>query len=138
MLFDPKWTPKIPAPPIKRKNLTKREIELLLRVREGLLDGTISKRQFQMDMVADVHTRCGTVGCIAGWMGVFEMVDDGISPSQIKKHIFAQSSRYFSRVGASKFHALFHGFFRDGDDEIGPQDGIKAIDRFLVKEDPWG
>lgn len=136
MLYDPNWQP---GPIIRRTDLTKAEIDSLLRVREALVTGKISARRFRMDTVIGTVPHCGTVGCIAGWMGIFAMSDDNMSAKQIGKvtnpHSPVWKKKYFMHLDENKFGALFYGNISK---KIKPKDAIKAIDNFFAgKRWPW-
>lgn len=151
MLFDPNWKPQTDATPvIKRKGLTKSEIDALLWVREGLKSGQITNKQFQMDNSINVKRGCGTVGCVAGWMGMYQLVEEeGLTPRQINKRIHDAEETEAGTLpevkkllDKKKFESLFYmrQFYPNsrGNPPTAAQ-GVEAIDRFLAGEkSPWG
>lgn len=141
MLYDPNWKSKDPV--VKRTDLTERELRTLLRVREGLLSGAITPTQFRMDTLLETKTACGTMGCIAGWMSYFAMVEDDVVPNT---DYFGANAVYFKHYFQErKFKQLFapftdqHGHgFDYANDEATPEMGIRAIDNFLAGDAyPW-
>lgn len=151
MLYDPNWKPKDEVV-IKRDDLTAAQVKALLRVREALKTGEISRKQFNMDITCDHRQGCGTVGCIGGWMGLFESLDAGLTMDEIFRKdgkISAKAAEYFAPIhgswsAANIFYNLFYPHPVPGKTrycfgyKATPKDGIKAIENFLAGEEyPW-
>lgn len=109
----------------------------LRKVRDRLLDGRISKEEFDMGLVLSRRmNHCGTVGCIGGHMATFLRPNDvsvnNDSASSIMAHaVYLSEERYENDF----LEDLFYEFPRNG--QTGPKSAAKQIDRYLDGKQPW-
>lgn len=108
------------------------------RVRDDLASGAITDAQFDMGTVADMDkTRCGSVGCIGGWMLMLETIDrtgrwpngnDRIFLSELCEHLEDQKR-------GDGLHNLFFNYTPCPTRE----EAIVSIDKWLSGDNnPWG
>lgn len=118
----------------RKLGLTKKELEALLAVRDGLASGaykhvrnfsdTKSKKPMFNMTQACVSDSCGTIGCIGGWMA------RQMGLNEIEAHDYVYET-------PGKTYDLFFPKGLNGDwDKITPKQAVKAIDNFLETGDP--
>lgn len=120
-----------------RKKYTKAEIRRALRkVRTKLLNGTITKEQFDMDTILFVEG-CGTIGCIGGHMAA------ELSPGLSRRYRTTVPAHRIMCLAADAMPNLRKLFFDYpnswwGNSRITRRRAAFAITRALAgAEDPW-
>jgi hypothetical protein len=114
--------------------MTLKEIEKAMReVRDRLRDGRIREEQFNMDVVLDRDTPCGTVGCIGGWALVI-LYGDKADNMYISEELVRPLMGTGSDNRGWPLWRLFFCFKPDAT----PAQAADAIDRWLDgSDDPW-
>jgi hypothetical protein len=117
-------------------------IERALRsVRDALSDGRIREEQFNMDVVLDRDTPCGTVGCIGGWALVSMYGLDKAAPfnsqgMSINRTLVEAANAADEKRGRGLYNLFFH--WRYDGPRATRKDAVMAIDAWLAgSETPW-
>lgn len=111
---------------------TTKDVRRLLRmVRTRLLNGKITKKQFNMSDVLET-TSCGTVGCIGGWCLAIagkEKTRMGDIDSLVNRPDGPVKNGYTGLMSDDLLNDLFYNY--PNPDRITPARGAAAITRYL-------
>lgn len=101
------------------------ERDALIRVRNSLRNGSIPARLFNM-YKPDVNPKCGTAGCIGGWVSHYGRLNNEEHEEFWGRHI----------QDGSPFAQLFYPLGIEDWTDIAPRTAVRAINNFLYTGKP--